>query len=492
MRTVSTTLHTSKKIVSASARLGGRTVRVVGKTAKRTIKLPAETVKKVKLMKQKLRHLNKAVAKDKLKKAAAASGKFIVKSAKYTVKSTVKAAGNAADSLTDSINNDTVRFAKQSYNAARSAASAAKKAGKATGKTIKTSAKTVRTLATKKGRRELAKSVNRRVQRINRNIRRIKAAPKKIGKAAKRSVNAIIRLIRVGARFIGFLLSTLPWSLILAGVVAIVLLTSYLVTNCYTFTLASQERVAGWALDESDTPEDIYSNIKQLALKLMSGCENKFSKDLKDEISGFCISVSDPQRIIEYTVGDTSATLFPAVGGDSTINPIIDSVINDFSRHTSTEYSDFMAALVVLTARKNLGNESFVLEKFTQAEIEEFIGGLNSNSCSFGSTFFVKTTATTTGETCPNADCKTKKERGCDCGGKDENGNKVCKGHPYCDNDHEKMTVKFQTADKYYGKSISEIYNFTEEEASYFADVSDFIRIMLMEMSMSNSGGDSR
>lgn len=487
MRTVSTTLHTSKKIVSASARLGGRTVRVVGKTAKRTIKLPAETVKKVKLMKQKLRHLNKAVAKDKLKKAAAASGKYIVKSAKYTVKSTVKAAGNAADSLTDSINNDTVRFAKQSYNAARSAASAAKKAGKATGKSIKT----VRTLATKKGRRELAKSVNRRVQRINRNIRRIKAAPKKIGKAAKRSVNALKLLGKLGVKFIGFLISTLPWSAIILAVVILALIMVYLVSNSFGAAFSKQERVAGWALDGSDDDvTDIYPNIEELAQMVQQGCENKFAKELKDDISDFCVSVSDPQRIIEYTIGDASATLFPAAGKDSTINSIIDSLISSSSKHTSTEYSDFMAALTVLMARKNYGNESFFLDKFTQSEIDEFIGGLNSNSCTYGSTFFVKTTSITSGNTCPGADCKTKKIPGCDCGGKDENGRKKCNGHPYCDNDHEKMTVKFQTADKYYGKSVSEIYGLSEEDARYFSDVSEFIRIMLMEMS--NSGGDSR
>lgn len=458
------------------------------------MKIPAATVKKVKLMKQKLRHLNKAVVKNKLKKAVATSGKFVVKSAKFTVKSGVKAAGKAADGLTDSIDNDTVKFAKQSFDAARAAAEAAKKAGNAakkTGKAVKTTAKTVRTLATKKGRRKLVKSVKKKVARVKRNVRRAKAVAKATAKAVKTAAKLVVKIV---GKVINLIASTAPWSLIIIAAIIVIMLLFYLVWNAFGTAKGGSERVGGWAVGDSDeTPQDVHSNIKELAQMVKTGCENKFSKDIKDEISAFCISVSDPQRIIEYTVGDTSATLFPAAGGDSTINPIIDSVINDFSRHTSTEYSDFMAALVVLTARKNFGNESFALEKFTQAEIEEFIGGLNSNSCSFGSTFFVKTTATTTGETCPNADCKTKKERGCDCGGKDENGNKVCKGHPYCDNDHEKLTVKFQTADKFYGKTFSEIYAFNDEDAAYFSDVGDFIRIMLKEMAMQDaSGGDSR
>lgn len=462
MRVVNTQLRTSAKIASATARLGGKTVRVTGKTIKRSMKIPAATVKKVKLMKQKLRHLNKAVVKNKLKKAVAASGKFVVKSAK----------------LTDSIDNDTVRFAKQSYNTAKAVASGAKR-------TVKTVKKAV------KRTQRLVKSVKRNVNRIKRTAKATKKVVKATAKAVKTAAKFIIKIV---GKVINLIASTAPWSLIIIAIIVVIVLFVYFVANLFSHTIGEQDRVAGWAIDESDcTEDDVYSNIKELAQMVKTGCENKFSKDIKDEISAFCISVSDPQRIIEYTVGDTSATLFPAAGGDSTINPIIDSVINDFSRHTSTEYSDFMAALVALTARKNFGNESFALEKFTQAEIEEFIGGLNSNSSSFGSTFFIKTTATTTGETCPNADCKTKKERGCDCGGKDENGNKVCNGHPYCDNDHEKLTVKFQTADKYYGKTFSEIYGFNDEDAAYFSDVGEFIRIMLKEMAMQDaSGGDSR
>lgn len=477
MRTVSTTLHTSKKIVSASARLGGRTVRVVGKTAKRTIKLPAATVKKVKLMKQKLRHLNKAVAKDKLKKAAAASGKYIVKSAKFTVKSAAKAAGNAADRLTDSIDNDTVRFAKQSYNAARKVASGAKR-------TVKTAKNTV------KRSRKLVKSVKRNVNRVKRTIKVTKKVVKATAKVAKAAAKTVVKLV---GKLIKLIASTAPWSLIIIAAVILIVILLYLVINAFGTADGENERVGGWAIDESDSsPQDVHSNIEELAQMVQQGCENKFAKNLKDDISDFCVSVSDPQRIIEYTVGNSSATLFPAAGSDSTINPIIDSLISSSSKHTSTEYSDFMAALTVLMARKNYGNESFFLDKFTQSEIDEFIGGLNSNSCTYGSTFFVKTTSITSGNTCPGADCKTKKEPGCDCGGKDENGRKKCNGHPYCDNDHEKMTVKFQTADKYYGKSVSDIYGLSEEDARYFSDVSEFIRIMLMEMSMSNSGGDSR
>lgn len=481
MRELSSQINKSLKVASSTVRFGGRTVKVCGNTIRKTIHAPAATVKKFKLMKQKLRHLDKAVAKNQLKKAVAASGKFVVKSAKNSA----KLAGKAANSFVDSIDNDTVRFAKQSADAARAAASAAKKAGKVAGKTINKTSKAVRTLATKKGRRKLAKSVKRKINNVKRNVRRAKKVAKATAKVAKAAAKLVVKIV---GKVINLIVSTAPWSLIVIGVIIAVILISYLVTYTFTSVLGSQDGVAGWAIDESDdTTEDVHLNIEELAGYLKTGCENKFTKELKDEISNFCVSVSDPQRIIEYTIGDSSATLFPAAGKDAEINAIIDRVINDFSRYTATEYSNFMAALVVLTARKNYGNESFAFEKFTQSEIEEFIGGLNSNSCSFGNTFFVKTTTTTSSETCPGAACKSKKEPGCECA-EDDNGKKYCAGHPYCDNDHEKLTIKFQTADKYYGKTVSEIYGFNEEEAVYFSSVSEFIRTMLMEMER----GDSR
>lgn len=498
MRELSSQINKSLKVASSTVRFGGRTVKVCGNTIKKTIHAPAEAKKNIKLLKVKFRSLQKATVKGKLKKAVGVVGKTAVKGGKAAVKGVksgaiggARFAANSADRLVDSIDNDTVRFAKQSADAARAAASAAKKAGKVAGKTINKTSKAVRTLATKKGRRKLSKSVKRKINSVKRNVRRAKQVAKATAKVAKATAKLVVKIV---GKVINLIVSTAPWSLIAIGVVIAVILIFYLVTYAFTSVLGSQERVAGWAIGESDgTPEDVHSNIEELANNLKTGCENKFAKDLKDEISNFCVSVSDPQRIIEYTIGDSSATLFPAAGKDAEINPIIDRVINDFSRYTATEYSNFMAALVVLTARKNYGNESFAFEKFTQSEIEEFIGGLNNNSCEYGSTFFIKTTSITDGETCPGAACKSKREPGCDCGGEDENGNKKCDGHPYCDNDHEKLTVKFQTVEKHYGKAVSEIYGFNEEEAAYFDDISEFIRTMLKEIEMKKDlEGDSR
>ena len=479
MRELSSQINKSLKVASSTVRFGGRTVKVCGNTIKKTIHAPAEAKKNIKLLKAKFRSLQKATTKGKLKKAVGVVGKTAVKGVKSGAIGGAKFAANSANRLVDSIDNDTVKFAKQS-------ADAAKKAGKAAGKTINKTSKAVRTLATKKGRRKLAKSVKRKINSVKRNVRRAKQIAKATAKVAKATAKLVVKIV---GKVINLIVSTAPWSLIAIGVVIAVILISYLVTYAFTSVLGSQDGVAGWAIDESDgTPQDVHSNIEELSYDLKTGCENKFTNDLKNEISNFCVSVSDPQRIIEYTIGDSSATLFPAAGKDAEINAIIDRVINDFSKYTATEYSNFMAALVVLTARKNYGNESFAFEKFTQSEIEEFIGGLNNNSCEYGSTFFIKTTSITDGETCPGAACKSKREPGCDCGGVDENGHKKCDGHPYCDNDHEKLTIKFQTADKYYGKTVSEIYGFNEEEAVYFSSVSEFIRTMLMEMER----GDSR
>lgn len=479
MRVVNTQLRTSAKIASATARLGGKTVRVTGKTIKRSMKIPAVTVKKVKLMKLKLRHLNKTVVKNKLKKAVAASGKFVVKSAKFTVKSGVKAAGKAADGLTDSIDNDAVKFAKQSFDAARAAAETAKKAGKAaasgakfTGRTIKTSAKVVRTLATKKGRMALNKSIHRGVERINRKIRRIKATPKRVKKAVK-------KIIQLGVRFIGFLLSTLPWSAFLLVFAAVVLLFSYLVSSSYFIVTENNEKVAGWAMKPGDTESQLYSNIAEVAVKMETACENSFARELKQEITSFCSQSAEPPSIVEYKVGSSSGVIYPAA--DATVNSAIDGLVGDVTAYSSKYFSEFIASLVVLMSRGK--DETFALEQFTEADMQAFLGGVNNNSCDFGSTYFVKTTSITDGETCPNEDCKKKTKPGCDCGGKDENGRKKCAGHPYCNHDHKKMTVKLQTISEETGKSMPQIYGFNDTESEHFTAISGFISDILKEMS---------
>lgn len=486
MRELSSQINKSLKVASSTVRFGGRTVKVCGNTIKKTIKAPAATVKKVKLMKLKLRHLDKAVAKNQLKKAVAASGKFVVKSAKNTVKNSAKLAGKAANGLVNSIDNDTVRFAKQSADAARAAASAAKKAGKAAGKTIKTTSKTVRTLATKKGRRKLASSVKRKIANTKRNIRRAQKMAKNTAKVAQKTAKAAAKaakaFIQLGARFIGFLISTMPWSLIVLGFAVIVILFVYLVSNCFAMSLGAQERVAGWALEPDDEPQKIYTNIAELAVRMETACENSFSNAMKQEITRFCSEAATPPNIIAYKIGESSGTIYPASGADGQINALIDSLISSSSTYSSKYYSDFMAALVVLMTRAHGTEEGFALEKFTVADMEKLLGGLNSNSCEFGSTFFIKTTSITDGETCPGAACKKKTKPGCKCA-VDENGNKYCAGHPYCNNDHKKMTVTLQTVAEYTGKSIPEVYGFSESDTQYFNDVSSFISDLLNDMS---------
>ena len=502
MRELSSQINKSLKVASSTVRFGGRTVKVCGNTIKKTIHAPAEAKKNIKLLKVKFRSLQKATAKGKLKKAVGVVGKTAVKGGKAAVKGVksgaiggARFAANSADRLVDSIDNDTVRFAKQSADAARAAASAAKKAGKVAGKTINKTSKAVRTLATKKGRRKLSKSVKRKINNVKRNVRQAKKVAKATAKTAKATAKvakaAAKLVVNLVGKVINLIVSTAPWSLIIIGVVVLVLLLVFLVTNSFAATAGGQERIAGWTISSSDTVEDVYTNIRELAVRMETACENSFSNALKQEITNFCSEAATPPHIISYKIGEGSGTIYPARSADGQINAKIDSLIASSTAYSSKYYSDFMAALVVLMMRAHNTEDNFALEKFTVADMEKLLGGVNNNSCEYGSTFFIKTTSITDGETCPGAACKKKKKPGCDCGGKDENGNKKCDGHPYCDNDHEKMTVTLQTVAEYTGKSIPEVYGFNESDTQYFYDVSTFISELLIEMSLSEGGTSS-
>lgn len=488
MRELSSQINKSLKVASSTVRFGGRTVKVCGNTIRKTIHAPAEAKKNIKLLKVKFHSLQKATAKGKLKKAVGVVGKTAVKGVKSGAIGGARFAANSADRLVDSIDNDTVRFAKQSADAAKAAASATKKAGKAAGKTVKTTAKTVRTLATKKGRRNLAKSVKRKINNVKRNVRRAKKVAKVTAKVAKATAKIVSKIV---TKIVSLIVETLPYSLIVIGIVVLVLLLIFLVTNSFAATAGGQERIAGWTISSSDTVEDVYANVRELSVRMETACENSFSNSMKQEITNFCSEAANPPNIISYKIGESSGTIYPARGADGQINAKIDSLIASSTAYSSKYYSDFMAALVVLMMRAHNSEDNFALEKFTVADMEKLLGGLNSNSCEFGSTFFVKTTSITDGETCPGAACKKKKKPGCDCGGKDENGNKKCDGHPYCDNDHEKMTVTLQTVAEYTGKSIPEVYGFNESDTQYFYDVSTFISELLIEMSLSEGGTSS-
>lgn len=487
MRELSSRINKSLKVASSTVRFGGRTVKVCGNAIKKTIKLPAATAKKVKLTKLKLRRLQNATTKDKLKKAVAATGKITakitVKSAAFSAKGGAKVVSGAAEAV-GNVDNDTVRFAKQTYDAAKGVGKIGVQTTKTAVKATVKTAKTVRTLATKKGRRKLVSSVKRKIANTKRNVRRAQKVAKNTAKLTAKIAKAAVQLT---SRFIGFLASTMPWSLIIIGVAVLALLLVYLVSNCFAATAGSQERVAGWAISPSDTVEDVYTNIPELADRMETACENGFSKTMKQEITSFCSEAATPKNIISYQIGSSSGTIYPANGADGQINARIDSLIGSTTAYSSKYYSDFMAALVVLMTRAHNTEDNFALEKFTVEDMSKLIGGLNNNSCGYGSTFFVKTTTITTGEACPGENCKIKRKPGCKCA-QDKNGNYYCAGHRYCDHDHKKLTVKLQTVAEYTGKSIPEVYGFNESDAQYFNDVSSFITELLIEMSLSGGG----
>ena len=428
----------------------------------------------------------------KLKAASAAVNKYAVKPVSAGVKKTAAAAGSAVGKALDSSDNETVQFAKKSYDGA------------------KTAARTVKN--TVKGTRKLAKTVDRSVRNVRRNIKYAKHAAKTAQRAAKvtaraaksaaKNTSKAVRAIAKAAvqavhGVVSFIASTAPWSLIIIAAVLLIVIIVYMVMNVITAIAGGQGGAGGWAMGESDTESDVYKNFSELSELLDDACDSSFADSLKSTIKDFCAlwyhedgcrtAIDDDgnsykycdghikDNILEVRINGTSV-YYQAHGHDGEAKGKIDAFIGGASGISSKNYSDFMAALAVLETRENADNEDFALEKFTKADMEKFIGGVNSNTCDYGDSFFIKTTEYTTGK-CPGENCSTE-YRGDGCR-TDKNGNSYCGGHPYCPGTHEKLIVKVQTVDEYYGKSIAEIYGFDDEEREQFEAVREFVSAIL-------------
>lgn len=427
----------------------------------------------------------------KAKAAAQIANKYAFKPAARAVKKAGSTVDTIIEKVGENVDNDTVQFAKKSYDVAKITAKTGVKTANAAGKTIKTSVKVTRTLATKKSRKRLVKSVKRRVRNIKRNVKRAQKAAKATAKAAKQTAKLTAKIVKTVFQLVGRLASlissTAPWSLILIAVITIVILMAYIVSNVFTEITGKSERAAGWVAGENDTESDIYDNFIGFADSLNQACEDKFASSLKGTITDFCGETEDPQKIIEYN-GSVS---FPAHGNGDRINGIIDKYLSSSSEYTSGTYANFMAALAVLTIRENGGLEvEYCLKKFTEDDFKKFIGGVNENSCAYGDTFFVKTTKVTSGETCPNENCKTEYRDDDCCSRVNSDGETeyYCGGHGYCEHDHEKLTVELKPVDQYFEKTLAEIYDFDEEEQEQFLIVSEFVQVILGDLErMENS-----
>lgn len=436
----------------------------------------------------------------KLKAASAAVNKYAVKPVSAGVKKTAAAAGSAVGKALDSSDNETVQFAKKSYDGAKTAA-----------RTVKNTVKN-----TVKGTRKLAKTVDRGVRNVRRNIKYVKHAAKTAQKAAKATARAAKSAAKITSKtvqaiakaavqavhgVVSFIASTAPWSLIIIAAVLLIVIIVYMLMNVITAIAGGQRGAGGWAMGESDTESDVYANFSELGELLDDACDSSFADSLKSTIKDFCAlwyhedgcqtAVDDDGNSYKYCDGhikdnvlevqiNGSSVYYQAHGHDDEANGKIDAFIGGASGISSKNYSDFMAALVVLKTRENKDNENFALEKFTKADMEKFIGGVNSNTCDYGDTFFIKTTERTTGK-CPNENCRTEYKGDDCCSRVNSNGDVVnyCGGHPYCPGTHDKLIVKLKTVDEYYEKSIAEIYGFDDEEREQFEAVREFVSAIL-------------
>lgn len=471
----------SFRIASSAVRLGGKTVKVAAKTSgqviKNTIKLSRAVAQKVRLAKKKVKKLK--VKTSKLYKAIAVANvtkKYVVKPAIKVTKIGANAAGNVIDKgagALGNIDNDTVQFAKKSYDVMKTAGALTLKTGKVAGKTAKT-------LFTKKGRRGLVNSVKRSVQRVKRTVRNIRNAARLTVKAAKfvgkMAAKAAKLVAQLAAKLVNLIASTAPWSLIIIGVLALLIIA----VNAFTALVADdeEENTAGLVDTESGSAE-ISENMTKFEEMFAEVSKENITDPLNSTVSSFCVAPFNngepPQRIISYN----GTVYYPASGKADTINSAIESYVD--GSLTTDRFVSMLAALKVFVRRETGENPETV---FTKDDFKAFIGTVNGNTCSYGDTFFIKTTSTIGGQTCPGSNCRV---RYCDEGcctrtNKDGEEERYCPGHRYCDHDHVKMIVSLQTVEEYTGKSVSEIYGFDEEEEDMYDSYKEFIGALIEDM----------
>lgn len=478
----------SYRIASGAVRLGGKTVKVAaqtsGKVIKNTFKLSRAIAQKVRLAKKNVKKLK--VKTSKLYKAMVAANvakKYVVKPAVKTVKFGANAAGTVIDKTAGMLGNvedDTVQFAKKAYDVVNAAGALTLKTGKTSVKAVKVTGKTARTILTKKGRRGLVNSVKRGVQRVKRTVRNIRNAVKLTVKAAKFIAKFAAKLAKLAAQAVAKLVqliaSTAPWSLIVIGVIVLLIIA----VNIITALIADEEEnnTAGLANPDSDITE-IFANIAEFEEMFAEVGKENVTDPLKSVVSSFCVTPFNdnkpPQRIILYN----GTLYYPASGRADTINSAIESYVE--GSLTTDRFASMLAALKVLVQKKTGERPETA---FTKADFKTFFGTVNGNTCSYGDTFFIKTTSTVGGQTCPGSNCRV---RYCDYGcctrinseGEEE---RYCPGHRYCNHDHVKMTVILRTVEEYTGKSIPEIYGFDEDETYQYEGFKEYIGALIEEM----------
>lgn len=419
-------------------------------------------------------------------------------------KPVVHRVGKIANKTVSSIDNDVVKFGKKSYDISKNAVETSGRTLKTSAKIVGKSARVLSKVIDPRERRRLKKAVRRQVNKFKRDIKTtqkvVKNAAKAAAKAAKATANAAKKtaeiaakagkaVVQAVARVIGFIVQTMPWSLIIIGILALVLIIVFAFMGMLGSAGGSVTGAGGWAIDDSNSMDEnaIYENFKKFRAQSKEVCDSSVKNNLHNEVDSFCVT-STPARIISYYDSSVSVTYYPATSGKASVKTNVTNYLN--STMTPEKYSEFLAALFVLETREKQQaegvNDATIYDfDFTKADFEEFIGSVDSNSCRYGSTFIIKTTTETTGEKCPGENCKTKTIPGCKCcSSTDPDTGRVteyCGGHPYCPSNHTKLTVTIKTVEDYYNKPISEIYGFTENEKARYEATSAFIAALLKD-----------
>ena len=413
---------------------------------------------------------------------------------------------------------NTIQHSRKIYNRInRSIANPAKRSLKTAKATMKSTSRTVKTST--KAIRNTAKMAEGTAKASAKAVKTAAKAAKAAAQIAQKAVQLIIKVVKAAAqaaaKVVNLIIETAPYSLIIIGVIILLILIFVLVSNLAGGIGGTLTGAGGWCIDdtESNSPSDIYDNFERFIDEADSVIDSKVIDSMKSKVTGFCVEVTDedePHNIIVYD----DVLYYPADNKDLIINPLIEKYKDN--KFTNEEYAKFLATLFVLMTREKqqaegkTENEIYDFD-FKREDFEEFIGEImdisvthssstgtgessgteednvtitnpDGNSSKWGSTYLYKKTETESPVACPGQNCKVEYKEGCqDDYTEDEDGEKhyYCTGHPYCPENHTKMTVTVLTAEEFYNKSVEEIYNMTDTEKYRFGIAKEFIQNLL-------------
>ncbi len=289
-------------------------------------------------------------------------------------------------------------------------------------------------------------------------------------------------IARCCPKIASFISSTMPYSLIIIGVILIVLVICLCFAEMIGGAGGSVAGGGAWLVDDNSnqTPEQIYEGYKEFVEQAKDVMEKQAKDALKDTVTGFCDGdTTAPRKIIQYIDKSHNNTFYPAKGADRTINSWIDAFGTD-------DYADYMSLLFVLMTREKqqadgVSDGEIYDFDFKREDFEEFMKTVNQNYCRWGDTFVYKTAVETSPVACPGENCKTKYKSDRCAYYTDDDGHKhyYCKGHPYCPINHTKLTVKLYTVKDYYNEDYPEIYDFTDNEKARYQASKAIIQSML-------------